>query len=718
MLRKINKTRDGETRETRDSDLFSLENRSLSLVSLVSPSLVSPVLSAVLLILAYPTFDLEFLAWIALIPLFFALAGKTAKKRFTIGYLFGVIFFSGILYWLVNVSIPGAISLVLVLSFFPAAFSLLYREPRKVGIWVLFIPAAWVLTEYLRTHFLTGFPWALLGYSQSFNLPVIQIADITGPYGVSFLIVLVNLGIYIALKKTPGRFYTLFFIFLVLAMVSGYGYNRLRRPYPTQRLKIALVQGNIPQALKWDEKYRRFIMDKYAYLTKEASNDAPRLIIWPETSVPGYLEEEGDLKRWIKGLARSANAYMVVGALREDGQDVFNSARLISNEGELLESYDKIHLVPFGEFIPLTKVISRIRAFIDKPIGDFARGKDFTVFKFQLHDAIASSSGIQKTTEFYKFSTLICFEDIFPDLSRRFVKSGARFLVNITNDAWFGNAAAPYQHAQGSIFRAVENRVPVVRAANTGVSCIIDHRGKVLEYVNSGGNKTFVDGYAVRSIHPVFAETFYTRFGDVFSWVSIAIVGLGLFLRGSVKSKMPLLIFALILTSTLSSCKSDEEINYRGKLRLTLPFGKKYDYNDILVSRVIDGDTIELENRERVRLVGIDTPEARESRKLERDVSRTKTSREAIIEMGKAATKFTKRLVEGKRVRLEFDIEKTDRYGRLLAYVYLPDDKMLNAELLKAGYAQVYTFQPNVKHIDSFLELQKKSRETKTGFWK
>ena len=675
------------------------------------------------MILAYPTFDLEFLAWIALIPLFFALEGKTAKKRFTIGYLFGVIFFSGILYWLVNVSIPGAIFLVLVLSFFPAAFSLLYREPRKVGIWVLFIPAAWVLTEYLRTHFFTGFPWALLGYSQSFNLPVIQIADITGPYGVSFLIVLVNLGIYMALKKTPGRFYILFFIFLVLAVVSGYGYNRLSRPYPAQRLKIALIQGNIPQALKWDEKYRRFIMDKYAYLTKEAANDAPRLIIWPETSVPGYLEEEADLKKWIKGLAKSANAYMAVGTLREDGRDAFNSARFISSEGELLESYDKIHLVPFGEFIPLTKVISKIRAFINKPIGDFTRGKDFTVFKFQLRDAFTGASGIQKTTEFYQFSALICFEDIFPDLSRRFVKSGARFLVNITNDAWFGNTAAPYQHAQGSIFRAVENRVPVVRAANTGVSCIIDHRGKVLEYVNSGGNKTFVDGYAVRLIHPVFAKTFYTRFGDVFSWICIVLVGIGLrlhrpSLRGGPKARRSnLILHAVLLALTLTACDT-EEIYYKGKIKLTLPFGKKYDYNDILVSLVIDGDTIALENRERVRLIGIDTPEARESRKLERDVSRTKTSREAIIEMGKAATKFTKSLAEGKRVRLEFDVERTDRYGRLLAYVYLPNGKMLNAELLKAGYAQVYTFQPNIKHVDSFLELQRKARETKTGFWK
>ena len=372
-----------------------------------------------------------------------------------------------------------------------------------------------------------------MGYSQSFNLPVIQIADITGVYGVSFLIILVNFGIYLALRKAPKRFYILFFIFLLFASVLAYGHGRIRRIYPTQNLKVALIQGNIPQEMKWDPRYREFIIDKYTYLTKKSFEENPRLVIWPETSLPGYLDE-ADLKKRIINLAKSGDAHLLIGTLRAENDKFYNSATLISNEGEILESYDKIHLVPFGEFVPFGRLISRVRNFIDKPIGDFDRGREFTVFTFKVRDALFRPERIRKTTEFYKFAGLICFEDIFPDLSRRFVKRGARFLINMTNDAWFGKTAAPYQHAEGSVFRAVENRVPVLRAANTGFSCMIDHRGKVIKRVNVEGDEIFVDGYAVGAITPVFAKTFYTRFGDVFSWICIVIVlaGLVAFKRG------------------------------------------------------------------------------------------------------------------------------------------------------------------------------------------
>ncbi len=439
-----------------------------------------PIISAILLILTFPRFNLEFLAWVALIPLFFALENKKTKERFIIGYVFGIVFFSYILYWLTNVTVPGTILLIFYLSFAPAVFTLLYRNSRH-KIWdAVFVPAAWVLTEYARAHFLTGFPWAVLGYSQSFNLPVIQIADITGVYGISFLVILVNFGIYLGLKKAPKAAYILFFILILFTLVFVYGQDRMNRIYPSQRLKVSVIQGNIPQEMKWDPRYREFIVTKYKVLTKEALEEAPRLVIWPETSVPGYLEEEADLKDRILNLAKSGNVYLLAGTLREENSEVFNSATLISDRGKILKSYDKIHLVPFGEFVPFGKAFSWTRSAIDKPMGDFAAGTDFTVFKFKLRKTVRGSDSIRKTIHFHSFSVLICFEDIFPGLSRNFVKKGARFLVNITNDAWFGKTAAPYQHAQGSIFRAIENRVPVVRAANTGLSCIIDHRGKIL----------------------------------------------------------------------------------------------------------------------------------------------------------------------------------------------------------------------------------------------
>jgi len=510
------------------------------------------VLSSLLLALAYPGFNMSYLAWVALVPLFFALEKRKPKERFLIGYVFGLVFFSCILYWLFNVTIPGTIVLVLLLALQGGIFSSLSafaelpacregRLPRSATadkyfasaihrlLSVAFVPAAWVFTEYLRSHLLTGFPWALLGYSQSANLPVIQIADITGAYGVSFLIVLLNFTIFLALKKSPKRFYILFFVFVLFSLVFIYGQNRIGHLYPFQKLDVSVIQGNIPQDEKWNPNLREAILSKYENLTKESLKDRPQLVIWPETSLPGYLGER-DLKRRITELAGRNNIFLLVGALREDKEKIFNSASLISDSGTILGTYDKIHLVPFGEFIPFGKALSTLRGFINKPIGDFERGNDFKVFRIKLRTEVRDPESIRKAIEFHSFSVLICFEDIFPGLSRQFVKNGAKFLVNITNDAWFGKTAAPYQHTQGSVFRAVENRVPVLRAANTGVSCIIDHTGKIVALVKKDNKETFVDGYASAIIEPVSAETIYTRFGDVFSWICILFVFIGLIL--------------------------------------------------------------------------------------------------------------------------------------------------------------------------------------------
>jgi len=448
-----------------------------------------------------------------MIPLFFSLENNNAKQRFFKGYLFGIVFFAGTLYWLFNISIPGNIGLVLLLSLAPAIFCYLYLYDKRYPLYaVVYVPSAWVLTEYLRAHLFTGFPWVLLGYSQSFNLPLIQFADITGAYGLSFLIILVNFGLYLALRKAPRRFYILFFISVLIAASLIYGERAIRRFNPARTLKISVIQGNIPQKIKWDPKYRDFIMDQYQRITKSAiAEERPDLVIWPETSLPGYIEEEG-LRTAISGLARSEKIHLLIGALHGEGLNAFNSACLISDKGEVMERYDKIHLVPLGEFVPFEDRLSWIRSCVNKPMGDFIRGRNYTVFKFK------TGAGS------YSFSCLICYEDIFPELSRRFVERGARFLVNVTNDAWFGKTSAPYQHLQGSIFRAVENHVPVLRAANTGVSCIIDPNGKVTAIVKKGEDEICVDGYVTGVASMTFVKTFYTRFGDLFAWICIILV--------------------------------------------------------------------------------------------------------------------------------------------------------------------------------------------------
>lgn len=288
----------------------------------------------------------------------------------------------------------------------------------------------------------------------------------------------------------------------------------IKRVYPEQALTVSVIQGNIPQGIKWDPKYRDFIMDKYKRITKNAiAKGKPHLVIWPEAALPGYMEDKG-LSAQICDLASSEKVYLLTGTLHGEGLSAFNSACLISNSGEVLDRYDKIHLVPLGEFLPLENGFSWLRSCINKPMGDFIRGKDYRVFSLKAEKSLLPIS----------FSCFICYEDIFPELSRRFVKNGARFLVNVTNDDWFGKTSAPYQHLQGSIFRAVENNVPVLRAANTGVSCIINANGKITAIVRNGKDELWVDGYVTGDISMTSPRTFYTNFGDVFTWACIILV--------------------------------------------------------------------------------------------------------------------------------------------------------------------------------------------------
>jgi len=451
------------------------------------------ILSAVLLILSYPIFNLEFLAWFGFVPLFFAIQGKSKSKAFLFSFITGVIFWCGTIYWLHHVSWPGFILLVLYLSlyfgFFGIFFVLLSINDKRSTINVLLIPVAWVLLEWLRSTGPTGFGWALLGYSQYLNLPIIQIADITGVWGVSFLVMMVNFAIWKALFKVKEYFdLELLIIFGLFICVLSYGYYKLYFKPSTLNLKpvkISIIQGNIPQYQKWDEDFQQNIFNRYEMLTKEAARMRPDLIIWPESSLPWIVDENSRGIRSITRLAKEVKVPILAGVVaggsarsESDMPSYYNSAMLISENGEILQQYNKLHLVPFGEYIPFERHIPFIREYIDKPIGDYSPGNKYTVFDHKT-----------------KFGVLICFEDIMPHLAKRFVKKGADLLVNITNDAWFMKTSAPYQHAQPSVFRAIENRVPVVRCANTGLSCFIDRFGRIYDKVRVDNEDIFVVGY-------------------------------------------------------------------------------------------------------------------------------------------------------------------------------------------------------------------------------
>ncbi len=512
------------------------------------------ILSALLLILSFPKFDIEIFSWIGFVPLFFAIRNKSKARAFLLSYLTGIIFWLGIAYWLIHVTLVGMILLVLYLALYFGVFGFLvstYLLPTTH--YLLFIPSLWVILEYIRLYLFTGFPWALLGYAQYLNLPVIQIADITGAWGLSFLTMSINLVVYLSLNKKLGVKLTvrplLLPVFLLFLSLT-YGYYTLNLsttyyPLPT-KLKVSVIQGNIPQHLKWDIRAEDFIWNKYLNLTASAAQDKPDLIIWPEASLPVALEVNSLYYDKLNALVKDNGLPLLLGAVTLSDDLYYNSALLIFKQKASVNKYDKLHLVPFGEYIPLRKVFRFLETVV--PIGDFTTCKEYTVFNLLN----------------VKFSVLICFEDLFPDLSREFTKRGANFLINITNDAWFGETSSPVQHLQASVFRAVENRLFLLRAANTGVSGFIDAYGRIVSLVkDKAGRNIFVDGYSTEEISLKNKNSsFYTRYGDIFIIFCFLIILYGI-TRHFRKLKMKkILLFSLIILTfyiTISLYLLDKE---------------------------------------------------------------------------------------------------------------------------------------------------------------
>lgn len=477
--------------------------------------------SGILLILSFPNFDLEFLAWFAFVPLFYSIEGKGLYQSFKLGFITGIVSYLGILYWIIVAvhtygNVPVILSifilllLVMYLSLFTATFTFLTQliRLRSELHTILFTPFLWVSLEYLRSFLLTGLPWANLGHSQYLNLPLIQMADITGVYGLSFVILLINATLYGALHQWSKRTFPYKEIGITVVILLGflvYGYLKMgvvdRQMTKNPPLKIGLVQGNIDQSIKWDESFQKETLKIYERLSLKVAEGKPDLIIWPETATPFFFQDAKEYQPFVLDIPKRTDAFLLFGTpsykIEKGKVNHYNSAFLVSTTGELMGRYDKIHLVPFGEYVPMKNLLFFIGS-LGEGIGDFKSGKE--LFNFSLPQG--------------KFGVIICFEIIFPDLCRRFVKNGANFLVTITNDAWFGRTSAPYQHLSIATFRAVENRVFIVRAANTGITGFIDAKGKI---VQQGG--IFTEEAMNGTIHLSKNETFYTLYGDIFAWV-------------------------------------------------------------------------------------------------------------------------------------------------------------------------------------------------------
>ncbi|MCC6544930.1 MAG: apolipoprotein N-acyltransferase, partial [Nitrospirae bacterium] len=377
-------------------------------------------------------------------------------------------------------------------------------------------PFVWVSLEFLKAHLLSGFPWASLGYSQYKFLHIIQIADITGVYGVSFLIVAVNAMLFeiffLRREKVLSNRMRIILIsssaFLFVLSLC-YGYLRLSKDYDSndKGLKIAVIQGNIPQHLKWNRGFQRKTIDTYHRLTNEAAELSADLVVWPETAAPFFFQEDSSYREEVLDIAAVGNTYLLFGnpSYKFFDDDIkphmLNSAYLISPYRDILARYDKIHLVPFGEYVPFSNILFFVEK-LASGTGDFSPGRDHIVM------------GLPES----KFGVVICYEVIFPELVRKFVLNGADFMVTITNDAWFGKTSAPYQHFTMAVFRSVENRVYFARSANTGISGFISPKGEILQ-----ASPIFEESVLIQKVFPSNTKTVYTKHGDMFSYGDIFI---------------------------------------------------------------------------------------------------------------------------------------------------------------------------------------------------
>ncbi len=478
------------------------------------------IASGVLIALSFPSTGFSFLAWLALIPLLIALEGASLGTSFRVGFTCGFSAYVVILYWINivitryghlpwGVSIPLYLMLAAWLALFYGFATLVARHGELGGFKSAFtLPVAWVAGDFVRSFLLTGFPWAMLGHSQYRTLPLIQIADITGVYGITLLIVLANVVFYRVLraiwgKAAPYPVKSAVVLFIALIASLYYGFERLNvaGERTDRTIKVALIQGNIPQDVKWSPAFRDSTLAAYERLTREAARESIDLVVWPESAVPFFFQDHPLEAERIRELARELGSHLLLGSpayeTRNDRITFLNSAFVVSPRGETIARGDKLHLVPFGEYVPL----GRIFPFINKivvGIGDFSAGEHATPLPIGTTRA----------------GLLVCYEAIFPELAREYVRNGARILVNITNDAWFGDSSAPYQHLSIAAFRAVETRTPLIRAANTGITAIIDRNGHIRTMT-----PLFREAFSSGEITPGKGDSILVRIGDAAAWL-------------------------------------------------------------------------------------------------------------------------------------------------------------------------------------------------------
>ena len=454
---------------------------------------------------------------------------RGVSRPFALGLLSGGVYFAATLYWLVETmttfgGLPTALSvfaaflLVAYLSLFPAVFALLVaRATRSLGVRaILLAPAFWVTTELGRQYVWDGFPWALLGYSQVTWLPIAQLASLVGVYGLSGLLALASSAVaFTMVARGAGRWVPLAATGLLVSGIALWGSARLSRSDLSaagDTVRVAVLQGNIAQEDKWDPAKSDSITDTYLQMTRQALAQGATFIIWPESSTPFYFEN--DLLRGgaIRRLATEGRATLLIGSdqlepIKATPSPVkaepryYNAAFLVRPDGSIGAVYRKMHLVPFGEYVPAKRLLFFVGTIVEAA-SDFSAGTEPVLLPVDGH----------------KVSTAICYEVIYASLMRQFVKEGSELLTTITNDAWYGRSSAPFQHWDQAALRAIEGGRYLARAANTGISGFVDPYGRVL-----AKSELFEQKILVEDLKFLRHRTLYSRIGDTVAWLSLAL---------------------------------------------------------------------------------------------------------------------------------------------------------------------------------------------------
>jgi len=522
------------------------------------------VLSGILLALSFPPADFDGLAWVALAPVLWAIwfsepwTKREPLRIFLLGYIAGLGYFVGSLQWLTTVTVAGWLALAAYLAVYPALWALFVglmarvqaenfgpegsawrKSLRNFGTAAL-AAAAWAALEWLRGIIFTGFGWNSLGVTLHNNLAIIQVSDLTGMAGLSFLLVLVNamlaitakrLQVEIARKKVRPH-YDLTLAIALVALAFGYGARQLFAPAPeSETVTVAAVQANVPILEKRDPAHEDRILKLHLDMSEKALALKPDLLVWPEAATPRPLFQDQATWDAVRKLAEGTTADFLTGTVYFGPEGDFNSAVMLTEHAKKAQLYHKIHLVPFGEYVPMRHSFPLFAMIVGNLVpDDFDFGRDYTVMKL-------SSKPV-------RVGPLICFEDTLGDLARHFVLRGAQMFVTVTNDGWFLDSVGSLQHLRQALFRCAENKIPMVRAANTGVTCSIDRFGRVEQMLATDKGKTNFEGFfsvpvqAPKNPKP----TFYARYGDVFAMLclmaTVAVVGFGFLQPGRRRRKL------------------------------------------------------------------------------------------------------------------------------------------------------------------------------------